>query len=201
MPYYRGDSLDAFVRNGGTFSLEDLKSAIIPSLLESLKSIHEIGIIHKDLKPANIIVNEEDQNLVLIDFGISTETDGRTIVVTQTGKTPFYAAPETVSGAFSIYSDYYSLGICIYELYTGYTPFQNSLTDLPTRICLTGVILIIQTGAGVTGRFRSGFGEKNSRYPVEGLSLFQPLRAETLKYRILLTEKKFIPTENLLNIF
>ena len=126
MPYYRGDSLDAFVRNGGTFSLEDLKSAIIPSLLESLKSIHEIGIIHKDLKPANIIVNEEDQNLVLIDFGISTETDGRTIVVTQTGKTPFYAAPETVSGAFSIYSDYYSLGICIYELYTGYTPFQNS---------------------------------------------------------------------------
>lgn len=126
MPYYRGDSLDTFVRNGGTFSLEDLKSAIIPSLLESLKSIHEIGIIHKDLKPANIIVNEEDQNLVLIDFGISTETDGRTIVVTQTGKTPFYAAPETVSGAFSIYSDYYSLGICIYELYTGYTPFQNS---------------------------------------------------------------------------
>ena len=126
MPYYRGDSLDAFVRNGGTFSLEDLKSAIIPSLLESLKSIHEIGIIHKDLKPANIIVNEEDQNLVLIDFGISTETDGRTIVVTQTGKTPFYAAPETVSGAFSVYSDYYSLGICIYELFTGYTPFQNS---------------------------------------------------------------------------
>ena len=126
MPYYRGDSLDTFVRNGGTFSLEDLKSAIIPSLLESLKSIHEIGIIHKDLKPANIIVNEEDQNLVLIDFGISTETDGRTIVVTQTGKTPFYAAPETVSGAFSVYSDYYSLGICIYELYTGYTPFQNS---------------------------------------------------------------------------
>ena len=130
-PYYDGISLEQSISSGVRFSLEELKTIIIPSLIESLNIIHKIGIIHKDLKPANILLTKEN-DLILIDFGISTETNGQTIVVTQTGKTPFYAAPETTSGAFSIYSDYYSLGICIYELFTGSTPFgqENNIATL-----------------------------------------------------------------------
>ena len=124
MPFYQGVSLEKYIEEGGKFDFDELKHIIIPTLNESLHAIHQLGVIHKDLKPANIIVTEADSNLVLIDFGISTETDDRTIIVTQTGRTPFYSAPETNSGAFSIYSDYYSLGITIYELFTGYTPFQ-----------------------------------------------------------------------------
>ena len=128
MPYYSGISLGDFIRQGVTFSFEDLASSIIPSIVHSLNIIHSLGIVHKDLKPANVIVNEqnEENHLVLIDFGISTETNGKNLVVTDTGKTLFYAAPETMTGTFSVYSDYYSLGICIYELFTGHTPYQNT---------------------------------------------------------------------------
>ena len=126
-PYYDGHTIREYINEGVHFSLDDLKS-IIACLNEILRTIHAQDIIHKDLKPDNIMAVEKDSNteFVLIDFGISTETNGQTIVVTQTGSTPYYAAPETNNGAFSIYSDYYSLGITIYELYTGYTPFQSN---------------------------------------------------------------------------
>lgn len=125
LPFYEGISLDKYIISHGTFSYEDLRNNFIPSINESLRIIHNLGIIHKDLKPSNIIITPEN-NFILIDFGISIESSGQTVIVSQTGKTPYYAAPETVNGAFSIYSDYYSFGICIYELFTGYTPFQSS---------------------------------------------------------------------------
>ena len=126
-PYYAGHTLREYINERVQFNLDDIRS-IVANLNELLRTIHTQDIIHKDLKPDNIMVVENDSNteFVLIDFGISTETNGRTIVVTQTGSTPLYAAPETNNGAFSIYSDYYSLGITIYELYTGYTPFQSN---------------------------------------------------------------------------
>ena len=126
VPYYFGISLDRMIADGRCFKVDELRKNIIPPLVDSLETLHGLGIIHKDLKPANIIITEKEQRPVLIDFGISSETGGRTVVVTQTGRTPFYAAPETLSGAFSVYSDYYSLGICLYELYTGHTPFENA---------------------------------------------------------------------------
>ena len=126
-PYYDGNTLREYINGGFHFSLEQLRS-IIANLNEILKTIHSHDLIHKDLKPDNIMLIDHGsyQEFILIDFGISTETNGRTVVVTQTGSTPYYAAPETNNGAYSIYSDYYSLGITIYEIYTGYTPFQSN---------------------------------------------------------------------------
>lgn len=121
----RGESLDRVLARGITFSFEQLKSRIIPSLVETVNTIHSLGIVHRDIKPANIVMNPEELIPVLVDFGISTETADRSIVVTTMENTPCYAAPETVHGVFSVYSDYYSLGICIYELFTGRTPFQD----------------------------------------------------------------------------
>src|SRR5574344_220182 len=125
IPFYSNNSLGSYVEQGIRFSLDDLKNLIIPSIAEGLKVLHDEGIIHKDLKPSNLMVSNDEQHIVLIDFGISSVTNGNTVVVTQTGKSPFYSAPETNTGLFLADSDYYSLGITLYELATGYTPYQN----------------------------------------------------------------------------
>ncbi len=126
MPFYGKGSLASYIEQGVTFSAEEIKSLILPSVLEGLKAIHDLGIIHKDLKPGNMMISDDESRIVLIDFGISSVADSSTMVVTQTGKSPFYSAPETTTGLFWTGSDYYSLGISLYELYTGTTPYQNA---------------------------------------------------------------------------
>ena len=128
LPFYQGKSLRDYLNEGYRFDLGFLKE-FISELNKTLKLIHEHDLIHKDLKPENIIITEPDNNIVLIDFGISTDLGGKTVVLTQTGKTPFYAAPETNQGVYTIESDYYAFGIMIYELFAGVTPFQNNLLN------------------------------------------------------------------------
>ena len=121
LPYYRNGSLA-----GRTFTLQQLQEDIIPSLNEGLKVLHDNGIIHKDLKPSNIMLNDDGRSVSIIDFGISTVTrDGNTVVVTHTGLTPEYSAPETFRGLFLAESDYYSLGITVFELYAGHSPYDG----------------------------------------------------------------------------
>ncbi len=125
-PYYEMPALSDVLASGERFSGEELKTLIIPSVIEGLRSVHEAGILHKDLKPGNLIPDDTGEHIVLIDFGISSDAGNNTFVVTQTGMTPFYAAPEALQGIFHRETDYYALGITVYELYTGQTPFQNA---------------------------------------------------------------------------
>src|SRR5574344_2034620 len=125
IPFYKNNSLGSYIEQGIRFNVDELKGLIIPSIADGLKAIHDEGIIHKDLKPSNLMISNDHEHIVLIDFGISAMTKGNTIVVTQTGKSPFYSAPETNTGLFLDDSDYYSLGITLYELVTGFTPYQN----------------------------------------------------------------------------
>lgn len=121
LPYYRYGSLQ-----GRKFEYTQLRSTVIPCLNEGLKLLHDNGIIHKDLKPSNIMITENRKGVAIIDFGISSMVDeGNTIVVTQTGMTPEYSAPETYKNLFLNESDYYSFGITLYELYCGKTPYSN----------------------------------------------------------------------------
>jgi len=124
-PYYEMSALSELLAEGTRFSEEDLKTFIIPSIIEGLKAVHDAGILHKDLKPANLIPDDAGEHIVLIDFGISSDAGKNTFVMTQTGMTPFYAAPEAMQGLFHLETDYYALGITIFELFTGFTPFQN----------------------------------------------------------------------------
>lgn len=128
-PYYDGTSLDRIIEGGTRFDIGTVKSMLLPAVLDGLKALHDAGIIHKDLKPANIMITPADNGIRIIDFGISSELDQSTLIVTKTGKTPAYSAPETLSGVFSVESDYFSLGITLYELMTGHTPFERNLTD------------------------------------------------------------------------
>ena len=121
IPYYKNGNLE-----GKKYTYLELKKHIIPSLNEGLHVLHENGIIHKDLKPSNIMLNDNQIDVAIIDFGISSIRDpGSTVVVTKTGMTPEYSAPETFRNLFLTESDYYSFGITIYELFTGRTPYAG----------------------------------------------------------------------------
>ena len=121
LPYYKNGSLQ-----GRQFSMDELKKTIIPCINEALRVLHQNDIIHKDLKPSNIMLLDDNKSVAIIDFGISSVVEqGNTVLVTKTGMTPEYSAPETFRNLFLEESDYYSFGITLYELYCGYTPYKN----------------------------------------------------------------------------
>lgn len=121
LPYYKNGSLQ-----GRKFTFEELKENIIPCINEGLKVLHQNDIIHKDLKPSNIMLQDDNKSIAIIDFGISSVVEeGNTVLVTKTGMTPEYSAPETFRNLFLEESDYYSFGITVYELFCGYTPYKN----------------------------------------------------------------------------
>ena len=125
LPYYKNGSLQ-----GRQFSAEELKDGVIPDVNEGLNVLHRAGIIHKDLKPSNIMICDDGTTYAIIDFGISSAVDeGSTILVTKTGMTPEYSAPETFKNIFYEGSDYYSLGITLYELFCGSTPYTAMQPD------------------------------------------------------------------------
>uniref|UniRef100_UPI0038689AA0 serine/threonine protein kinase n=1 Tax=Succinimonas sp. TaxID=1936151 RepID=UPI0038689AA0 len=121
-PYYEMSTLAELLSDGVRFSEEELRTFIIPSVIEGLKAVHDAGILHKDLKPANLIPDDAGERIVLIDFGISSHAGKNTFVVTEIGMTPCYAAPEALQGIFHKETDYYALGITVFELFTGFTP-------------------------------------------------------------------------------
>lgn len=125
LPYYKNGSLQ-----GRRFTFEELKKFIIPSINEALGILHQNDIIHKDLKPSNIMLRSDNKSIAVIDFGISSVVEeGSTVLITQTGMTPEYSAPETFRSLFLEESDYYSFGITVYELFCGYTPYKNMTAE------------------------------------------------------------------------
>jgi tetratricopeptide (TPR) repeat protein len=94
---------------------------------EGLQAIHDVGIIHRDLKTANVAVESSGQ-VRLMDFGIAKESSGAGSL-TATGEvmgTPEYMSPEQCRGqSLDFKSDIYSLGILIYEVFTGHVPFRG----------------------------------------------------------------------------
>ncbi len=125
IPYYKYGSLE-----GRIFDYNTLENTIIPELNSGLHALHKKEIIHKDLKPANIMLCDNQKDIAIIDFGISSiREDGNTVVKTKTGMTPEYSASETFRNLFLEESDYYSLGITLYELFCGHTPYEGMDRD------------------------------------------------------------------------
>jgi eukaryotic-like serine/threonine-protein kinase len=125
MEYVEGETMDQMLRRRGLIPAEEA----VPLFRQALLGIgfaHRMGIIHRDIKPNNIMVNKYGVVKVM-DFGIAKVLGGARL--TQTGATmgtPFYMSPEQISDKpVDIRSDIYSLGITLYELLTAHLPFED----------------------------------------------------------------------------
>ncbi|HXG98119.1 MAG TPA: protein kinase [Gemmatimonadales bacterium] len=126
MKHVQGRSLDAIVRDVGQLPLT-MTQAILAQVADALGYAHRHGVIHRDIKTANIMLDEEGW-AVVTDFGIAKVMQAQGLTMTGvTVGTPTYMSPEQcatteeVTGA----SDQYSLGVVAYEMLTGTVPFQD----------------------------------------------------------------------------
>jgi serine/threonine protein kinase/Tfp pilus assembly protein PilF len=125
MEYVKGEDLKSLIRRKGKFA-EKEAVGLAKQVCEGLAEAHALGVIHRDLKPQNIMMDEKGGAKVM-DFGIarSIEAPG----VTQTGMmigTPDYISPEQAEGEKADQrSDIYSLGAILYEMVTGKVPFKG----------------------------------------------------------------------------
>jgi len=125
MEYIDGIDLHALIKNKGKLGKEQTIK-IISLVAEALSHTHSKDLIHRDIKSSNILLTEEGR-CVLTDFGLAHATSGSKL--TQTGTvmgTPDYMSPEQAEGkVLDKRSDIYSLGVVMYECFTGRVPFKG----------------------------------------------------------------------------
>ncbi|RME42418.1 MAG: serine/threonine protein kinase [Deltaproteobacteria bacterium] len=141
MEFVRGKTLRQIVRRRGPLPLPRALP-IMKALCEALEAVHLRGIIHRDIKPQNIIVTETG-GVKLVDFGISKPLDNADLDITGEPKgfgTPLFMSPEQLYRApLDFRSDIYSLGVSFYYVLTGTFPFgteenciREALTSHPS---------------------------------------------------------------------
>ena len=121
-------------------SEESLKR-LAKQMVSALKYLHSHNICHRDIKPDNVMVHAETGHLKLIDFGISKKTyqrGARREMLTVIG-TPYYLAPEALlGGGYDERVDLWALGITLYKLVAGRTPFESEYRSDTVRQIIEG---------------------------------------------------------------
>jgi serine/threonine-protein kinase len=133
MDFISGGTLKEHLKQG-PMGWQQAVQLLIP-VAEALNYAHQRGVIHRDVKPGNILFDEEGQP-ILTDFGIAKilETDEATLTGTGMGVgTPEYMAPEQWQGKTSAATDQYALGVVLYELITGRKPYT---ADTPAAVAI-----------------------------------------------------------------
>ncbi len=131
MEFVPGEDLKSFLHRAKQLSIGTAVS-IAKQVCEGLEEAHRLGVIHRDLKPGNIMI-DKDGDAKIMDFGIARSLSGKGI--TGAGVligTPEYMSPEQVDGKeVDQRSDLYSLGVILYEMVTGRIPFSG---DTPLSV-------------------------------------------------------------------
>ncbi len=133
MEYVPGEDLKSFIRRSRKLNI-GTAVVIAKQVCEGLAEAHRLGVVHRDLKPQNIMIDKEGNSRIM-DFGIARSVKGKGI--TDSGVmigTPEYMSPEQVEGKdVDQRSDIYSLGIILYEMVTGRVPFEG---DTPLSVAV-----------------------------------------------------------------
>jgi len=135
MDYVDGDSLDAYTRPGYLLSINEVFQIGI-SVAEALDYAHEQSVVHRDIKPGNVMYSADSKTVKVTDFGIACLTDNsRTMTGTVLGS-PSYMSPEQLEGKrLDGRSDLFSLGVTLFQLFTGQLPFNaESMASLAYKI-------------------------------------------------------------------
>jgi|GEM_PF-3364149 len=125
MEYFSGSALSSIIHKGALEPERAVKLAIIIST--ALETAHQAEVAHRDMKPANILVDDHDM-VKIVDFGIAAASKHAESRLTRTGTlvgTPTYISPEQIQGRpVDGRTDLYSLGIIMYEMLAGRPPYQ-----------------------------------------------------------------------------
>ena len=126
MKYIEGRSLESVIIERGKLEV-DLARVILSQVGGALAFAHRKGVVHRDMKPANIML-EEDGWAIVTDFGIAKVQEAQNLTATGTAiGTPHYMSPEQFHNkAVTGTSDQYSLGVVAYEMLTGRKPFDGA---------------------------------------------------------------------------
>ncbi len=132
MELVEGMSIAAVIETHGPMDEKRVKEIAL-QICAGLQAAHEMGVVHRDLKPGNIILKRSDargDDVKIIDFGIAKVADNNLTKATSTGEligSPAYMSPEQVRGQeVDALTDQYSLGCVLFEMLTGQTPFASS---------------------------------------------------------------------------
>lgn len=126
MEYVDGITLKEYIAKKGKLTPKEVISIAV-QVCAAMEVAHERGIIHRDIKPQNIMISKEGK-VKVTDFGIAKSTSSNTISTNMMGSV-HYTSPEQARGGFSdTKSDIYSLGISMYEMITGELPFDGDST-------------------------------------------------------------------------
>jgi serine/threonine-protein kinase len=127
MDYVSGGSLRSHLQALGTLAPADAAD-LLAQVAAALAQAHELGVVHRDVKPDNILLQDTEGRLAvrLTDFGIARvlDTAGLTTPQAIVG-TPHYMAPEAISGEAVTASDVYAVGVVLFELITGLPPYAG----------------------------------------------------------------------------
>jgi serine/threonine-protein kinase len=102
---------------------------ILDRIAQGIEAVHAAGILHRDVKPANVVIEEQTGRPVLVDFGLAVPSDGQSAALAM--GTPQYMAPEQAGvglpgAVVGTATDVYSLGMTAYEMFTGQLPFDSA---------------------------------------------------------------------------
>ena len=132
MEYVDGEDLASLLRRIGRLPA-DKAIEIARRLCAGLAAAHEKGVLHRDLKPGNIMLDGRG-HVLLTDFGLAALAGEITGSEIRSG-TPAYMAPEQLAGKeVTVRSDLYSLGLVLYEIFTGKRPFEAATLEELTRL-------------------------------------------------------------------
>ena len=141
MEYVDGEDLSSLLLRIGRLPADKALEAA-RKLCAGLTAAHDRGVIHRDLKPQNIMINKRGE-IVIMDFGLAAISDQLSGAEVRNG-TPAYMAPEQLKGTgVTARSDIYALGLVLYELFTGKRPYDaknvQQLIDLQDSVNLTSM--------------------------------------------------------------